>query len=171
MRRWFRAIWQRLQSALRAHVSPRKIGTAVGIGLFVGGLPTYGLHLPMCYAVARWLKLNHAVTYIAANISNPLFAPALIASQVALGEWVRHGGWVFARSEGSVWDLAGSTPDLFLSYLLGSILSSVILGLTGGTTTWGLLELRARRRAARGPGASNGGKGRDPPRRHGGAEP
>lgn len=146
MHTWFRALWQRLQAALRAHITPRQIGEAVGVGLFIGCLPAYGLHLPICYAAARVLKLNHAVTYMAANVSNPLFAPFLIALQTAAGEWIRHGAWGFTRFEGSVWDVARTTPDIFLSYLLGSVLSSVVVGPLGGALTWGLLELRARQR-------------------------
>jgi SAM-dependent methyltransferase len=57
----------------------------VGIGVFIGCMPLYGLHLPLCLAICLPLRLDAVIAYLAANISNPLFAPALLALETQVG--------------------------------------------------------------------------------------
>ena len=38
---------------LSANLSPAGIGWAVGIGVFIGALPLYGVHFGVCLVVAR----------------------------------------------------------------------------------------------------------------------
>jgi uncharacterized protein (DUF2062 family) len=49
---------------------------AMGVGAFIGCLPFYGLHLLMVVVIGRLARLNRLKMYLAANISNPIFAPA-----------------------------------------------------------------------------------------------
>ena len=74
-----RTLKRLVQHLLEEHTSPVRMGCAVALGFFLGCLPFYGLPLPLCIAFAWLLKLNKATVYLAANISNPLFAPVLIA--------------------------------------------------------------------------------------------
>jgi uncharacterized protein (DUF2062 family) len=119
---------------LRAHLTPESIGLAVGLGVLIGCLPIYGLHIFACVAVARWLKLNQPLMYAAANISNPVFAPFLISGQIAIGEWLRHGGPPPSRTieEGTFWSMLSQAPDLFVSCLVGSVITGVVLGILLG---------------------------------------
>lgn len=122
---------------LRQHLTPGSIGLAVGVGVFLGCLPFYGVHIFLCVVVARWLRLNQALVYAAANISNPVFAPFLISGQIALGEWLLHGSATATAertlAEGSFWTMLKQAPDLFVSCLVGSVVSgaglAVVLGL------------------------------------------
>src|SRR5471032_1046202 len=66
---------------------------AVGLGVFIGCLPLYGLHLLICWAAGSVLRLNRLKVYLAANISNPLVAPWLIFSEVQAGAWLRRGSF------------------------------------------------------------------------------
>ncbi len=126
----------------REHADPVRLGWAVGIGVFIGTLPFYGLHLAICIAVAWALRLNKVTVYLAANISNPLFAPALVAAGIAIGEWVRFGelrpfdldganGFL-----GSMWLLGGELPDRFLSCLLGDAILGAAIGIIAGPLAW-----------------------------------
>ncbi|MFZ5475462.1 MAG: DUF2062 domain-containing protein [Myxococcota bacterium] len=130
MRKWLLELRARIHQMLRAHLTPASIGKAVAVGVFVGGLPIYGLHIFVCVAVAKWLKLNQALVYAAANVSFPLLAPFLIASQIAVGEWIRHGTFTAGMTlpEGGVWEMATKGGDLFLSCFLGSVVIGVLLG-------------------------------------------
>ncbi len=139
-------IHQRLRPVLHRlvteHGSPARRSWAVAVGLFVGTLPLYGLHLPICIVLGTLLGLNRGLTYLAANISNPLFAPALVAAGIALGEWLRFGEWrgIQVAAGRAFLDqlglLAGQLPDLFLSCLLGSAVMGAAFGLVGGLLTW-----------------------------------
>jgi uncharacterized protein (DUF2062 family) len=136
------------------HTEPARLGWAVALGLFVGVLPLYGLHLVLCVALALVLGLNKATIVLASQISLPVFAPVLVAGGITLGEWLRYGhhrpvGLADARDFlGGVALLAGALPDRFLSCLLGDALIGVALGALGGVLTWGWA--RRRTRAAQG---------------------
>lgn len=147
-----RRLYADVRSALRSHLSPRQVGLAVGIGVFLGCLPAYGLHPLMCIAAARWLRLNDALTYVAANISNPFFAPALIALEVAVGHRIRHGdASPVPDSTGllalSTRELLKTAPDLLLSCFVGSLPVGLVLGGLLGTGAWLVARWRAPREA------------------------
>ncbi len=149
MRTYIRRLRSWVHLLLREHLTPGSIALAVGLGVFLGSLPIYGIHLFVCVVVARWLKLNQALLYAAANISNPFFAPFLISGEVAVGEWLRHGNvdaMAAPLAEGTFWTMLQQAPDLFLSCLLGSVVVGVVLGVTSG-----LLALCAARRWPRAP--------------------
>ena len=65
----------------------------MAIGVFIGCLPLYGLHIFLCLMVCLPLELDLLVAYLAANISNPLFAPFLITLEIEVGSFVLTGKW------------------------------------------------------------------------------
>lgn len=136
---------------LRAHLTPKSVALAVGIGVFVGILPLYGVHIFVCVVLARWLKLNQALMYAAANISNPLFAPFIVAGQIALGEWIRFGEFRGFRSldlEGNALQVLQDSGDLVLSCLIGSLPMAIVSAALFGGLTWTIARRWERRRAA-----------------------
>lgn len=118
--------------ALTERNSPVRLGAAVGVGIFIGVSPFIGLHLIICIVVATLLRLNRAVTYLAANISIPIFAPFLIFTSVQLGA-IAHTGhplpfrWQAYR-ELDHW-------QFFDMWLLGASILGVILGLPAALLT------------------------------------
>jgi uncharacterized protein (DUF2062 family)/SAM-dependent methyltransferase len=64
---------------------------AIGVGVFIGCLPFYGFHLALCWLVGTLFGLNRLKVYVAANISNPLFAPWLLFTELQVGALLRHG--------------------------------------------------------------------------------
>ena len=66
---------------------------AVALGVFIGCLPVYGLHLLICWIVGFAFGLNRLKMYLAANISNPLVAPWLLFAEVQAGAWLRRGSF------------------------------------------------------------------------------
>ena len=135
------SLWAQVRSE---HNTPGQIGGAVGVGLFLGTLPLYGIHFPLCLAAAWLLKLNKITVYVAANISIPPIAPFLIAGGIALGEYIRFGEVKppdLTQAEGFIDNLAllsGELPSLFLSCLIGDAVLGAAMGVVGGLTTWGL---------------------------------
>ena len=64
---------------------------AIGLGIFIGCLPVFGLHLAACFVVGWLLGLNRLKMWVAANISNPLFAPTLLLAELQVGSFLRRG--------------------------------------------------------------------------------
>lgn len=139
----------KVHEILSANLTPAGIGWAVGIGLFIGALPLYGVHIGVCLVTARLLRLNEAVMYAAANISNPLFAPFLIAAEIEIGEYMRYGkvggAVTTAASGGSFLDTLKTTPDLFISCCYGSVALGIVLGVVLGPLAWAIARWRQQR--------------------------
>lgn len=142
--RWLRDLWRHLRAE---HTSSGRLTAAVALGLFIGTLPLYGLHLPICVAVSFLFGLNKITTYLAANVSNPLMAPFLVFGGVQLGERALRGRFLAM----SVEELERVGPGrFFASWWLGSVLLGLALALVGGVLTWaGTTARRRRERAAR----------------------
>lgn len=104
----------------------RREAAALGVGAFIGCLPFYGFHL-LLVAVTGWaLGLNRLRMYVAANISNPLFAPALVFAEIQLGAWIRRGDF----HDLTVATVRHTDPWVFGADLLfGSIILGAVLGL------------------------------------------
>ena len=127
--RWGRRLLHHLRTE---HATPGRLAAAVGLGLFVGCLPVYGLHFPICVGLALALRLNKATTYLAANVSNPLFLPFLVFCAVQLGTRTLTGAWL----PFDVDDLAAVGPSRFLgAWVLGSVEVGAILGGLGAAAT------------------------------------
>jgi uncharacterized protein (DUF2062 family)/trans-aconitate methyltransferase len=130
---------------------------AIGVGLFIGCTPFIGFHLAMAIGAGWLFGLNRFKVYVAANISNPLFAPFLYALEIQVGTWLRTGQFLSASTIGDV-RLRGLAVDI----LLGSLVVGAILGVAGFLVTyWGsgrrtrpeetaLVEAAAERYLARG---------------------
>lgn len=85
---------RRLFQGLRTEgAGARRETAAVALGVFIGCLPLYGLHLAICWVVGFLLGLNRLKMYFAANVSNPFVAPWLVFAEVQVGAWVRRGSF------------------------------------------------------------------------------
>lgn len=134
MRQRLHALWHHLKTE---HTSPHRLAAAVFLGVMVGVQPIYGIQTPICLVLARWLKLNTLTVVLAANISNPLVAPFLVAGGIALGEWVRFGHVRpidLAEARGFLHGLslfAGEIPGLWWSCVVGDTLIGLVIGTLG----------------------------------------
>jgi uncharacterized protein (DUF2062 family) len=98
---------------------------AIGLGVFIGCTPFYGLHFWICMAVGWLLGLNRLKLYLAANISNPLVAPFLIFGEVQTGSVLRRGQlYAFSLDAFRAMNPWGFAADL----LIGSALFGIVLG-------------------------------------------
>lgn len=144
VRGWIKRLRGWMHDILRQHLTPESVGLAVAIGIFLGCLPFYGVHILMCIGVARAMKLNQALVYAACNISNPFFAPFLISFEILLGDWLRFGHTSGRTlNESGFWTMLKTAPDLFWSCLVGSLVLGGVLGVVlgllamGGMRRWG----------------------------------
>jgi uncharacterized protein (DUF2062 family)/SAM-dependent methyltransferase len=119
---------------LRTEASgPGRDAAALGVGVLIGCSPFFGFHLLLVWSVGWLLRLNRLKMYLAANISNPLFSPVLVLSELQAGAWVRRHDYhelsLSAIRTTNVWIYGG---DL----LLGSLIVGTILGLAVASATY-----------------------------------
>jgi len=106
---------------------------ALGVGAFIGCLPIYGAHLLLVAAVGWLLGLNRLRMYVAANISNPLFAPALILAEVQTGAWVRRREF----HDVTLQAIRATEPWVYgIDLAVGSVIVGTVLGLGIAALTW-----------------------------------
>ena len=105
----------RLLRLLRGEGSATRVGLSVGLGLFIGCQPLYGLHLPLCLLVCLPFGLDALLAYVAANISNPLVAPFLLLCEVEVGSLLLRGhALAFDIGAARRADLAGIAREVAL---------------------------------------------------------
>jgi uncharacterized protein (DUF2062 family) len=118
----------------------------VGVGLFVGFIPTYGIQTLICLMFTVPLRLDFPVAWLATNIANPLTALFIIALDIEVGGMLRRGAWVTI-----------STSDLDMAHLgalsadamVGGIAIGSVVGLIGGLTALAIGRRAARARQRR----------------------
>ena len=121
-------------------LSPASGAAAVALGLFVGALPVFGLHLPLVLALCLWLRLDALIAYLAANISNPFVAPFLVAAELEVGARVRTGAGLHV---GPTLDFRGAFA-VATDLLLGAPIVAVVLAGLGFGATFGALRMGRR---------------------------
>ena len=114
--------------------SPAQLGAAVAMGIIIGTTPFYGFHLGICIVIATLLRLNRALTYLAANISLPWVIPFLLFGSLQLGnQWV-HGEWLPITVE----TIQNLDPwDFGQTLILGSLSLGTLIGIPAGLVTYG----------------------------------
>jgi uncharacterized protein (DUF2062 family)/SAM-dependent methyltransferase len=113
--------------------TPIRQALAIGLGLFIGCSPFIGLHLTLALGLGWLFGLNRLKVYLAANISNPVVAPFLYASEIQVGTWLRTGNFLSKARLHEV-RLLGLATDV----LIGSVVVGVLIGVIGvGITYWG----------------------------------
>jgi uncharacterized protein (TIGR03546 family) len=133
-------LWRRLRGTPG---SPRRAALAVALGLFIGCQPLYGLHLLLVLAVCVPLRLDAVLSYLAANISNPLLAPFLVVGEVEVGSYLLTGRFAsFDVAQARATGAAGFAKQL----VVGSLVVGALLALLGFIISW--LVARSRPRAA-----------------------
>ena len=114
---------------------PGRQAAAIGLGMYIGCTPFYGFHLLLAVALASLFRLNRLKVYLAANISNPLIAPVLVAGEIQVGGWLTRGAWYSPATirRAAVWGIA---EDL----LLGSIVVGLVFGVLAAAVTYAMVR-------------------------------
>jgi uncharacterized protein (DUF2062 family)/2-polyprenyl-3-methyl-5-hydroxy-6-metoxy-1,4-benzoquinol methylase len=125
---------RRLYMTLRTeHRTPGKVGLGVGIGVFVGCSPLWGIHFPVAVLVATLFRLNRMLVYAAAYVANPLTIGPMIFAEVQIGHRLLHGSWLpVTLSEIETVGILGILSAL----IVGSIVLGAALGGGFGVLAW-----------------------------------
>ena len=141
MKSFLLGLWQRLRGTPG---SAARAASAVAVGLFIGCQPLYGLHFVLVLAVCMPLKLDSVLSYLAANISNPLVAPFLIFSEVEVGAYLTTGhGVAFDVAQARATGALGFARQL----VVGGVVVGAVLALCGFGVAWLVASRRGLGRA------------------------
>ncbi len=139
-----RQAWRRLRGG---ELTPKRAALSVGIGLAIGLVPIYGAHWAIVLAVCLPFELDAPVAYLAANISNPLFAPFLFLAEVQIGSVVTTG----ARLPLTMQALQDRGPGAFVTQtIVGIAVLAPLSALVFGALTYAVVLFVKRKREASG---------------------
>jgi uncharacterized protein (DUF2062 family)/SAM-dependent methyltransferase len=124
-------------------LSPARGAAAVALGLFVGCQPIFGCHLPVIVVLCLWLRLDALIAYVAANISNPFVAPAILTAEVQLGSFLRTGERLCFEH---ALTRAGAFGHFAGDLAIGAPLVGLSLAAAGGALTFAVLSVTGRLR-------------------------
>jgi uncharacterized protein (DUF2062 family) len=122
--------------------NPRQMSLAVGLGLFFGIVPIWGVQMLVAATVAHWLRLNKVITLLASNISIPPFAPFIIGGAFILGHWM-FTGEVLKLAPPSM--TGPKTFEYIREWLVGSVALAVIVAVIGTILTYVCARLVKRK--------------------------
>jgi glycosyltransferase involved in cell wall biosynthesis len=126
-----------MDEVLKTKDSNAKIAQSIGFGVFMGIFPVWGFQMLIAVAIAIPLKLNKAITLIAANISIPPMIPFILYFSFLTGALLLGGSAIPELSA----DLSlEDIKDDLLKYYLGAVVFSVFAGLVAGFSSWLMLQ-------------------------------
>ncbi len=121
---------------------PLRLAMAVGLGLFFGILPVWGLQTVLALTLAHRLRLNLAITLLACNISLPPMVPFLLYAGTAVGHWLFTGELLtIALGEMTM----ARAREYVGQWFVGSLLLAVLVAGLGTFVTYLLARLFRRR--------------------------
>ena len=137
-----RDAWRRLRGG---ELRPERGAASVGVGLFVGFIPTYGIQTFICLMLTVPLRLDFPLAWVATNVANPLTVVFLIALDIEVGALLRRGEWVsVSPSDFDIKQLGALSADA----MIGGLALGTACGLVGGLATLAWMRRAARARKA-----------------------
>ena len=127
--------------AKNERATPREIGWAVAVGVFVGCTPAIGMHGGIAIASATILRLNRLWAFIGSRTSAFFILPLITYAEVEIAHHLRTGAWVTLDRQ----HVIDQAKELLLDWFIGTIPVGGALGAVLGLVAYAL----ARRRAAK----------------------
>jgi uncharacterized protein (DUF2062 family) len=128
------------------HRTPAKVALAVGVGVFVGCSPLWGLHFALCVLLATVFRLNRVIVYAGAYVGNPLTAAPLLFSELQIGHRLIHHAWLAVTiADVETLGFGGVVANL----IVGSIVVGAILGALSGLLAWAIAKTSSHHEAYR----------------------
>lgn len=116
---------------------PLRLSLAVGIGLFFGIAPIWGLQMVTAVAVAHLLGLNKAITILASNISFAPLVPFFLWGSMALGHWMFTGKALSLSSS----QMTAHAAEYFWQWVAGSFALAILVAVPGAILTFVIATL------------------------------
>ena len=115
---------------------------SVGIGVFMGIVPIWGLQMAVAIALAFVLRLNKALVILAANISIPPMIPLILYASHEFG-----AVWLGENAQSLKFDSGLSLEVVrqhLTQYIAGAITLAIVAGSFFAFLTYGVLKIYKR---------------------------
>lgn len=132
----FKKVWK--EEVIAARESAFSKAASVGVGLFFGIVPIWGLQFALAILAAVYFKLNKVIVGLTAQISVPPMIPLIVYASVKTGEYVLGQEVHLSFSKAINVETALNIGKI---YFLGATVLSVVAGVAGFILTWLLLKL------------------------------
>lgn len=125
---------------IREPGTPGRVAASVGLGLFMGLTPLWGLQIALTIVLSHLLGLSKTIAVVASNISFPLTIPPILYGSLVLGRLALGYEDLGDETQVAHWpSLEVSTAD-FWPWVLGSFLLAAITAVVGSITTYVLIK-------------------------------
>ena len=149
MNRLVNVAWRRTRSlwhlAWSEHATPREVGIAVGLGVFVGSSPAVGFHGGIALGVATLFRLNRIWCFLGSRISSIVILPWIALAEVQIAHYARERSWIALTKD----ELMAHRHELMLDWILGWLPVGIALGLLFGLLAAFVFDVRKRKMEAR----------------------
>lgn len=144
-------------SLLRGHTQSWKSSLALGLGVFIGCTPFFGLHMLMAAIVAFVFRLNFLFLFVGTNISIPPLMPLLAFASITIGHFLLGESSTQLTIPTSFEDALLHSKTFFFQWLLGSMVVGTVLGLLAGSLSFIFKSTLAQKSKAAWTGKTRGG--------------
>lgn len=127
-----------IKTLLTENTTPRELGLATAMGIFLGALPLIAVHTIVILFAAGFFRLNKVAALAASQLCMPPIVPALC---IEAGYYLRFGGFL---TELSLETLGYQAVDRLFEWLLGALLLGPVLATVAGTVVY-LLAIAIRK--------------------------
>lgn len=142
-------MWHPLRSIrtlLTERATPRELGLAVALGVFLGAVPLIACHTLVILIASALLRLNRVAAVAASQLCMPPVVPALC---IEAGYFMRYGRFLTLEGAHHLWDASFLELGYFglqrlWEWFLGSLLVGTVLALVLGLMTYATAQVLER---------------------------
>lgn len=114
---------------LNERATPKEVGQAVAIGVFMGTSPALGLHGWLAIGMATLLRRNRLFAFVGSRVSFFLIMPWIVLAEIETAHWLRFRSFAPIEHEHILAEASTYVLDWCLGWLVVGPVSSVVLGL------------------------------------------
>jgi len=133
---------------IRLHGSPEQVAWGAAVGFFVAMTPTMGIQTLLAVPIAAFFRINKVAAAATVWLTNPVTAPFIYGFNYMVGAKLLGYPLKSVFFSNPSWETFWySSKSVFVSLMVGGILSGIVVGVAGYFLTLG--TVRAAREKAR----------------------